>query len=284
MVVASFAVASLWHSSWHRCGIRRGIVVAFVVASLWHSSWHRCGIRRCIVVAFVVASLWHSSWHRCGIRRGIVVAFVVASLWHSLWHRCGIHRGIRRGIIASASLHSRQAPPGTQACAFDIKAFHQTCPVLPDHKPFLVVQFDGLFSYSTTVTLSAPAQAISSAGQICRAVVDIWNTETANDADIKGYEDDLSSLRFPNTDVGHWSSVEIAKPERPPQSMRATYAGTWRRSYDREKKLIYIESRLNPADRPSRGLASSSLPLHNRLKRLFPLPPDLAELFVTGAW
>jgi hypothetical protein len=50
------------------------------------------------------------------------------------------------------------------------------------------------------------------------------------------------------------------------------------------KKLIYVESRLNPADRPSRGLTSSSLHLHNRLKRNFSLPPDLAELFVPGDW
>jgi hypothetical protein len=50
------------------------------------------------------------------------------------------------------------------------------------------------------------------------------------------------------------------------------------------KKLIYVESHLNPADRPSRGLASPSLLVHNRLRRLFPLPPDLADLFVPGDW
>jgi hypothetical protein len=50
------------------------------------------------------------------------------------------------------------------------------------------------------------------------------------------------------------------------------------------KKLIYVESHLNPADRPSCGLTSSSLHIHNRLKRLFPLLPDLAELFVPGDW
>jgi len=32
------------------------------------------------------------------------------------------------------------APSGTQACTFDIAKFHRTCPVLPDHKPWLVVQ------------------------------------------------------------------------------------------------------------------------------------------------
>jgi hypothetical protein len=168
MVAASFAVALSWHSS-------------------WHSSWHRCGIRRSIVVAFVVASLWHSSWHLCGIRCGIVVAFVVASSGHSSRHH---------SII---SLHPRHAPPGTQACAFDIKAFHRTCPVLPDHKPFLVVQSNGLFLLKHCYPFGA-RPASSDAGQICRAVVNIWNAETANDADIKGYEDDLSSLRFPNTD------------------------------------------------------------------------------------
>lgn len=45
-------------------------------------------------------------------------------------------------------------------------------------------------------------------------------------------------------------------------------------------KLAYVESKLNPADRPSRGLPS--FPLDKRLTRRFELPPDLAELFVDG--
>ena len=31
-------------------------------------------------------------------------------------------------------------PPGTQACTFNIEKFHRTCSVLPDHKPWLIVQ------------------------------------------------------------------------------------------------------------------------------------------------
>jgi hypothetical protein len=49
------------------------------------------------------------------------------------------------------------------------------------------------------------------------------------------------------------------------------------------KKLIYVESRLNPADRPSRGLASSSLPLHNRLcKAKFPITAGPRRAICSG--
>jgi hypothetical protein len=50
------------------------------------------------------------------------------------------------------------------------------------------------------------------------------------------------------------------------------------------KKSIYIESHLNPVDCPSRGLMSSSIPIHKYLKQLFVLLPDLVELFGPGDW
>jgi hypothetical protein len=169
---------------------RCGIVVAFLVAAFV------VAFVAFVVafVAFVVAFVAFVVAFCCGIHPDTVVAFVPTSSWH--------HRGIRWGFMASASLHPRQishAPPGMQACTFDIKAFHRTCPVLPDHKPFLVVQFNGKFLLDHCYPFGAHP-ASSNAGQICRAAVDIWNTETVEDADIKGYEDNLSSLQFPNTD------------------------------------------------------------------------------------
>jgi hypothetical protein len=46
-------------------------------------------------------------------------------------------------------------------------------------------------------------------------------------------------------------------------------------------KLTYVESKLNPADAPSRRHA---LPLHNCLQQKFKLPANLAELLVVGDW
>ncbi|KAF7325222.1 hypothetical protein MKEN_00566500 [Mycena kentingensis (nom. inval.)] len=89
------------------------------------------------------------------------------------------------------------APPGTQVCPFDIKSFHRTCPVHPAHKPFLVVEFEGMFWLDHCHPFGA-RPASSNTGQICNAVVDIWQAETAPDADEEKYEDDLSVFRFPN--------------------------------------------------------------------------------------
>jgi hypothetical protein len=150
----------------------------------------------------------------------------------------------------------------------------------------------------------------------------------ANDADIKDYEDDLPSLRFPNTngpfrDGAHQyrfdrdslshrnrnlvsfliqlryrdihllihsdnkAAIGVLSKLRSPNlhlNLCARRTQVLRGDHMIAKKLIYVESRLNPADRPSRGLAFSSLPLHNHLRRHFSLPPDLAELFVPGDW
>ncbi|CAK5269917.1 unnamed protein product, partial [Mycena citricolor] len=92
------------------------------------------------------------------------------------------------------------SPPGTQACAFDIKSFHRTCPVLPDHKPFLVVSVNNKFYLDHCFPFGV-ASASSNTGQICNALVDIWCAETQAQSlgrlDTLKYKDDLSKIRFP---------------------------------------------------------------------------------------
>ena len=80
------------------------------------------------------------------------------------------------------------------ACAFDIKAFHRTCPVLLDHKPWLVVSISNRFWIDHDYPFGT-GSASSNSGQTGSAVVDIWSAE---DTDITfKYEDDMSQFQFP---------------------------------------------------------------------------------------
>jgi hypothetical protein len=97
----------------------------------------------------------------------------------------------------TCSLQVAQAPPGTQACAFDIEAFHRTCPVLPDHKPFLVVCVNGMFYIDHTHPFGARS-ASSNSGQIGNATVQIWKAEGVDE--LFKYEDDFNQLRLPVSD------------------------------------------------------------------------------------
>lgn len=81
--------------------------------------------------------------------------------------------------------------------AFDIQTFHRTCPVLPDHKPFLVVGFRGKFLIDHDHPFGA-MPASSNAGHIANAAVDIWECETGDDNHLFKYEDDLNMFRYPN--------------------------------------------------------------------------------------
>ena len=87
------------------------------------------------------------------------------------------------------------APPGTQACTFDIEKFHRTCPVLPAHKPWLVVQGQPNQFYIDHSHPFGAAAASSNAGMIGNAVVDIWQAEGVRP--ILKYEDDLKVFRYP---------------------------------------------------------------------------------------
>jgi hypothetical protein len=93
------------------------------------------------------------------------------------------------------------APPGTQACTFDIEKFHRTCSVLPDHKPWLVVQGKpGEFFIDHTHPFGA-ACASSNAGMIANAIVDIWKAEGIDP--ILKYEDDIAVFRTPISEGQH---------------------------------------------------------------------------------
>src|ERR1700678_227980 len=88
-----------------------------------------------------------------------------------------------------------QAPAGTQACTFDIRKFHRTCPVVPAHKPWLVVQdlADGFYVDHNHPFGSAAAS--SNAGMIGNTIVDIWQAEGVKP--VLKYEDDLKVFRSP---------------------------------------------------------------------------------------
>ncbi len=86
------------------------------------------------------------------------------------------------------------APPGTTACAFDIESFHCTCPVHPDHKPWLVVCVDDGFWIDHNTPFGTRS-ASSNSGQIGNAIVDIWDAEDT-DTTFK-YEDDMSQFQIP---------------------------------------------------------------------------------------
>ena len=87
------------------------------------------------------------------------------------------------------------APPGTQACTFDIEKFHRTCPVFPAHKPWLVVQGSPGDFYIDHAHPFGAAAASSNAGMIGNAIVDIWQAEGVKP--ILKYEDDLKIFRYP---------------------------------------------------------------------------------------
>ena len=88
------------------------------------------------------------------------------------------------------------APPGTQACTFDIKKFHRTCPVLPSHKPWLVIQGTSNDFFINHTHPFGAACASSNVGMIANAVVDIWRAEGV--FPVPKYEDDLKAFRFPS--------------------------------------------------------------------------------------
>lgn len=134
-----------------------------------------------------------------------------------------------------------------QACTLDIAKFHRTCPIVPDHKPWLVVQgYAGEFfiDHAHPFGLSC---ASSNSGMIANAAVDIWIAEGIQP--ILKYEDDLNIFRCPVSD-GLFRDGEYL------------YA------YDRDSALGVISS-LNIPWHPTKDLHRVSLPDHKRMKFLF---------------
>lgn len=89
-------------------------------------------------------------------------------------------------------------PPGTQACTLDIAKFHRTCPVHPDHKPWLVVQGKpGVFYIDHNHPFGA-VLASSNSGMITNAAVDIWSRKGI--FPVTKYEDNLKAFCIPLPD------------------------------------------------------------------------------------
>ncbi|KAJ3505787.1 hypothetical protein NMY22_g17457 [Coprinellus aureogranulatus] len=87
------------------------------------------------------------------------------------------------------------APAGTQAATLDIEKFHRTIPVLPAHKPWLVVQGkDGEFYIEHCFPFGC-ASASSNAGMVANAAVDLCHAQDVGP--VLKYEDDLKFLRIP---------------------------------------------------------------------------------------
>jgi hypothetical protein len=78
----------------------------------------------------------------------------------------------------------------------DIAKFHRTCPIIPDHKPWTVVQGSKGFFIDHACPFGC-SSASSNAGMISNAAVDIWEAQGVYP--IMKYEDDLCVFRFPTT-------------------------------------------------------------------------------------
>ena len=83
-----------------------------------------------------------------------------------------------------------------QACSLNIRKFHHTCPVDPNHKPWLVVKGTGEDNFYLDHCHSFGAlSASSNAGMIGNAIIDIWLSEGVGP--VVKYEDDCNVYRVP---------------------------------------------------------------------------------------
>jgi hypothetical protein len=130
-----------------------------------------------------------------------IVAFILLILTSIIYYISNILINIRLLLSQVAN-----APSGTQACTFDIEKFHRTCPVLPAHKPWLVVQGLSNDFYIDHTHPFGAAAASSNAGMIGNAIVDIWQAEGVKP--ILKYEDDLKIFRYP-VDAGTFQQDEF---------------------------------------------------------------------------
>lgn len=91
-------------------------------------------------------------------------------------------------------------PPGTQAATFDIDSAYRNIPILPDHKPFLVIQVHPHQFFIDHVCPFGPASGPGLQAQIMDAIVDILLRLGfgGSQGDVKVWVDDLISFRFPS--------------------------------------------------------------------------------------
>jgi hypothetical protein len=71
------------------------------------------------------------------------------------------------------------------------------CPILPSHKPSLIIQGASDDFFINHTHLFGAACASSNAGMITNAVVNIWRVEGV--FPVPKYEDDLRAFQFPST-------------------------------------------------------------------------------------
>lgn len=85
-----------------------------------------------------------------------------------------------------------------QACCFDIKSFHHTCPVIPEHKPFLVVNFKDNF-YIDYAFFFGARPASDNSNQIGNALINIWSAEIGDNGMFFKLKDNINCFYFPNS-------------------------------------------------------------------------------------
>lgn len=100
----------------------------------------------------------------------------------------------RFGSAAEVAKIISDSPLGTQAMTLDIAKFHRTCPILPDHKPYFVVQGSKGFFIEHTCPFGCSSSE-SNAGSIANAIMDIW-TAMGVSPSVK-WVDDLNIFRLP---------------------------------------------------------------------------------------
>jgi len=90
---------------------------------------------------------------------------------------------------------------GTQACTLDIAKFHCICPILPSHKPWLILQgHPGTFFVDHDHPFGA-AGASSNAGMITNTALNIW--EGKGVLLMLKYKDNLNVFHYPPAN-GHF--------------------------------------------------------------------------------
>lgn len=87
-----------------------------------------------------------------------------------------------------------KAPLGAQACTLDIEGAYRTVPVMPDHKRFIVVYFEGFLYLDHNVPFGL-GSASGIQGEIADATVDIWYSLDVHP--VVKWVDDFTIFRFP---------------------------------------------------------------------------------------
>ncbi|KAF7300881.1 Reverse transcriptase ribonuclease h [Mycena kentingensis (nom. inval.)] len=100
----------------------------------------------------------------------------------------------RFGTAAEVAEIVANAPEGAQGMTLDIAKFHRTCPILPEHKRWFVVQDSRGFYIDHNCPFGC-ASSSSNAGRIAMAVMAI--TKARGVDPLNRYEDDFLAIRSP---------------------------------------------------------------------------------------